>query len=201
MKIGPQYKIARRLGARIFPKTQSAKFTLAGPEKKRGRGRATSTEYSSQLIEKQKAKYTYGISEKQFANYIKKVRDMKGAPAANLFKQLENRLDNVVFRLGLVGSRRFARQAVSHGHIRVNGRRLDIPSYQVRVNDVISIRPSSANNGIFKDIAERQKEYQIPAWLAFDYGKLEGSVQAEPQTGDAEANLNFTSILEFYSRV
>ncbi len=208
MIIGPQYKIARRLGARIFPKTQTAKFTISGTERKTkggkaggGKGRRGMSEYGTQLIEKQKARYTYGVMEKQFRNYVKKAQDNRSGPSASLYKMLEMRLDNIVFRLGLVPSRRFARQAVSHGHILVNGRRVTIPSYAAKVGDVVTVREQSKGNGIFRELAERTKTYELPTWLSFDGGKMEGVVKVDPVLGTTEGNLNFSSILEFYSRV
>jgi small subunit ribosomal protein S4 len=203
MKIGPKYKIARRLGDRIFPKTQTSKFTVSGTElKTKNKSRRGSTEFGLQLIEKQKARYTYGISEKQFSNYVKKVHESKtDSPATSLFVALESRLDNVVFRLGLVNSRLFARQVVAHGHILVNGRKVTIPSYKVRVGDKIAVRPQSKDNGIFRGLAERNQNYNVPAWLTFDPEKLVGEVKAAPIASTSESNLNFGAILEFYSRV
>lgn len=204
MKIGPKYKIARRLGDRIFPKTQTSKFTISGTEKKRTgkKGRRGGGEYGLQLIEKQKARFSYGISEKQFSNYVKKARAKKGPNSvASLINLLESRLDNAVFRLGLVKSRQAARQAVGHGHIMVNDRRVTVPSFAVRVGDKITVRPNSRTNGLFRDLSERLKDYTAPAWLQFDGEKWQGSVLAEPQTATAESSLNFGSIMEFYSRV
>lgn len=205
MRVGPKYKIARRLGDRIFPKTQGTKFTVSGTEKKaRGKkgGRKTLSEYGLQLIEKQKAKYTYGVSEKQFSNYIKRTRVMKNdLPAANLYRALESRLDNVVFRMGLVNSRAFSRQAVSHGHITVNGRKVTIPSYQIRVGEVIGIRSGSKDNGIFRELEQKLKDHSAPNWLSVDLVKREGTIKGLPSFKDKEPNLNFDSILEFYSRV
>ncbi|MCX6713380.1 MAG: 30S ribosomal protein S4 [Candidatus Vogelbacteria bacterium] len=204
MRIGPKYKIARRLGDRIFPKTQGTKFTVSGTEKKqRGKkgGRRNSSEYGAQLIEKQKAKYTYGTTEKQFSNYVKATRETKGIPAAALYVALEKRLDNVVFRMGLVISRAFARQAVSHGHIWVNGRRMTVPSHKVRVGDVIGIRPGSKENGIFRELAEKIKDRHAPNWISVDPLKFEATIKGEPSYQDKEPNLNFETILQFYSRV
>lgn len=204
MKIGPKYKIARRLGDRIFPKTQTSKFTISGTEKRvtSRRGRRGGSEYGTQLIEKQKARYTYGVSEKQFSNYVKKARAKKGGnPASELSTFLESRLDNTVFRLGLVKSRQAARQAVSHGHIMVNGRRTRIPSYSVKAGDKIAVRPESRASGLFRDLSERLKEYTVPAWLSYDEEKWTGTVMALPQVLAGESTLNFSSILEFYSRV
>ncbi len=203
MKIGPQYKISRRLGERIFPKTQTTKFTVSGAVKKTSgkRGRKNVTEYGSQLLEKQKARYTYVVSEKQFSNYVKKARVMKGTtPAVSLYQQLEKRLDNVVFRLGLVPSRLFARQVVSHGHIMVNGRRVLIPSYEVRTGDIVSIRPQSRENGVFRNLIERLATQQSMDWLSYDLEKNQGVVKGEPTAG-RESNINFGVILEYYSRV
>lgn len=200
MKTGPKYKIARRLGERVFPKTQTAKFVISGTEKKMGR-RKTLSDYGRQLLEKQKAKYTYGVSEKQFVGYVNKARGAKGNPAEALYTLLEKRLDNVAFRLGLFRSRAFARQGVAHGHILVNGRKVTIPSYQVRGGDVISIRTGSQQNGIFREIATKLAEHTAPSWLLFNLDEKRGEVKAEPLMSEGEMNLNFSTILEFYSRV
>jgi len=204
MRVGPKYKIARRLGDRIFPKTQGTKFTVSGTEKKTRskKGRRNVSEYGLQLIEKQKVKYTYGVSEKQFSNYVKKTHDMKNdIPAANLYRALESRLDNVVFRMGFMNSRAFSRQAVSHGHITVNGRKVTIPSYQIRVGEVIGIRLGSKENGIFRELTEKMKNYTPPNWLTVDLLKNEATINGLPSYKEKEPNLNFESILEFYSRV
>lgn len=206
MKVGPKFKICRRLGSRVFPKCQTTKFTISGTAGKRG-GRAsrrprTLSEYGRQLLEKQKVRYTYGLKEGQLANYVTEVQSRPaGDPPAKLCQLLESRLDNVVFRLGVANSRAAARQLVSHGHILVNSRRVNIPSYLVKVGDRISIRPQSQGAGIFKDLAERLKNYQLPPWLTWDQRLLEGQVAGEPVWGAVEADLNFSSILEFYSRV
>lgn len=200
MKIGPKYKIARRLGERVFPKTQTTKFVISGPVKKMGR-RSTLSDYGRQLLEKQKAKYTYGVSERQFVGYVNKARESRTNPAQALQQSLERRLDNVAFRLGLLRSRAFARQAVAHGHITVNGKKMTIPSYQVRVGDKIAIRLGSKDNGMFRELSEKLKDYQAPTWLKFDPNLLVGEVMSEPLTAEAEFNLNFSTILEFYSRV
>lgn len=208
MQIGPRYKICRHLGDRVFSKCQTTKFTVSGMEKKgKGgstakRGRRTGSEYGQQLLEKQKARFSYGINEKQFSNYVKKARLIKsGNPSTELFKELEMRLDNVVFRLGLASSRLTARQLVSHGHIRVNGRKSTIPSAQVKRGDIVSIRPGSREIGPFRNLAERLKDYTTPEWLSYDLEKNEGYIKGEPIFGHGEASLNFGAILEYYSRV
>ncbi|OHA62605.1 MAG: hypothetical protein A2556_02825 [Candidatus Vogelbacteria bacterium RIFOXYD2_FULL_44_9] len=208
MQIGPRYKICRRLGDRVFSKCQTTKFTVSGVEKKtKGganakRGRRGGSEYGQQLLEKQKARFAYGISERQFSNYVKKARAIKGGnPTLELFKQLEGRLDNIVFRLGLVSSRLSARQIVSHGHIMVNGRKTTIPSAVITRGDIISIRPGSREIGPFRNLAERQKDYPAPEWVSYDLDKNEGVIKGEAILGQTEATLNFSAILEYYSRV
>ncbi len=206
MIIGPKFKIARRLGDRIFSKTQTSKFTISGTERKvmgkRGGGRRGGSEYGRQLLEKQKARFTYGVSEHQFRNYVLAARAKKGSnPAGELLTALESRLDNAVFRLGLVKSRLAARQAVAHGHILVNGRRTNVPSYTVKAGDKISVRVGSRTSGLFNDLAERLKEYTAPTWLVYDEAKWEGEIKARPELSAGESTINFSSILEFYSRV
>lgn len=203
MRVGPKFKIARRLGERVFSKTQTAKFTISGTEKKQKgkRGRGTMSEYGVQLIEKQKARYTYGITEKQFSNYVKKARAGAKNPASEIYKSLETRLDNVVFRMGLSISRALARQMVSHGHILVNGRRMTIPSYTVRVKDIITVRPESKEKTLFRNNTETLALHTAPSWMTLDADKKEAVIKALPAVGEGESNLNFGKILEFYSRV
>ncbi|HNZ55472.1 MAG TPA: 30S ribosomal protein S4 [Candidatus Paceibacterota bacterium] len=204
MKIGPKYKICRRVGDRVFGKCQTTKFTISGPDKKRRTGKrpkGAPSEYSLQLLEKQKARFTYGVTERQFAKYVAGIKKHEGSNRAiSMFKTLETRLDNVIFRLGLAPSRALARQLVSHGHILVNNRRTRVPSTQVRVGDKISIRPQSKNNGVFQNLTEKTKDYTIPEWLSLDLEKGEGVVKGEPIAGKAETTINFELILEFYSR-
>ena len=204
MKIGPKYKIARRLGDKVFSKTQTTKFSTAGGGRRKPmkNTRGGITEYGLQLIEKQKARYTYCVTEKQFRKYVDEAKTLKSdSPAANLYRSLETRLDNVAFRLGLVNSRLFARQAVAHGHIMVNGRRVTIPSYKLKTGDIVSIRPQSRQNGIFTNLAEKQKGLQVPNWLSYNPEKAEGSVRGLPMLGEGESSINYGTILEFYSRV
>jgi len=204
MRIGPKYKIARRLGERVFSKTQTTKFTVSGTEQKqRGKNRRkTMSEYGTQLIEKQKARYTYGVTEKQFSSYVKKARSIKGGnPTNELYTMLERRLDNTVYRLGLAKSRALARQMVSHGHITLNGRKVTIPSCVISKDDVVAVRGGSREKGLFKDLAENLQTHTTPNWLIFDVDKKEGVVKSIPAYGEGESNLNFSTILEFYSRV
>ena len=203
MRTGPKYKIARRLGAPIFEKTQTAKFKASAEresfsKKKRGGPRS---DFGKQLIEKQKARFTYGISEKQFSNYVNKVIESKSTtPVVEIFQALETRLDNVVYRLGLVPTRRFARQAVSHGHILVNGRRLTIPSFVVKAGDQISIREGSKNNGIFSNIDEIIKTKETPVWLTWNAEKQTASILRMPSIEGQDLLFDLGTVIEFYKK-
>ena len=134
-----------------------------------------------QLKEKQKAKFIYGVLEKQFRSYYDKAQKMQGITGENLLCLLERRIDNVVFRLGLASTRRQARQLVSHGHITVNGKRLNIPSALVSVGDVIGVKEKSRSTELFKEIAESKNALSVPAWLTADIQNLTGSVTRFPK--------------------
>lgn len=198
MKIGPQYKIARRLGAPIFEKTQTAKFQLSLEKKSKSRGRPK-TDFGLQMAEKQKARFFYGITEKQFKNYVKKVLDnSKVAPASGLFSMLESRLDNVVWRVGLAPTHRGARLLVAHGHILVNGKRTYTPSYIVKEGDKITIREASKNKGMWKE--EKEEKVTPPAWISFDNSKREAEIKGKASLGDSEILFDIGKVIEFYQR-
>ncbi len=163
-----------------------------------GNRRKKVSEYGAQLKEKQKVKFVYGVLEKQFHQYYVKASNMKGVTGDNMLKLLELRLDNVVYRLGLAKTRRMARQVVVHGHIRVNGQKVDIPSYQVRADDVITLRKRSEEMEMFKSL--RDTSVITPKWLSFDSNKLEGKVVAMPAREDIDLQLEESMIVEFYSR-
>lgn len=203
MIIGKQFKIARRLGERVFSKTQGPKFTAAGTERRRSKkGRGTMSEFGTQLIEKQKARYTYVVSEKQFSNYVKAARAKKGAsPANEVYAALESRIDNVVYRLGFAKTRPLARQMVAHGHVMLNGRRLTIPSTKIKIKDQISIRPQSKDKALFANVEEQMTNNTLPTWLSLDAEKRTGTVISVPTLKPEDVRINFNSIIEFYSRV
>ena len=157
------------------------------------------SEYGIQLKEKQKVKFIYGVLEKQFHKYYLKASHMKGITGDNMLQLLELRLDNVVYRLGLGKTRRMARQVVTHGHILVNGRKVDIPSYTVKAGDVITIRQQSAQLEMFKVLREGTSVV-TPKWLTFDAPTLTGKVEARPQRDDIDFELQENLIVEFYSR-
>lgn len=200
MKLGPKFKIARRLGAPIFEKTQTAKFKATIGEKK-GKRPGSKSDFARQLIEKQKARFTYGISEKQFSAYAKNVIESGShTPSEDLFIKLETRLDNVVYRLGLATTRQFARQVVSHGHILVNGRKLNIPSYIVKPGDTIEVRSGSKANGIFKELDEKIKTLTTPVWLTWNVEKKQASVLRLPTMEGQELLFDLSAVLEYYKR-
>lgn len=207
MRLGPKYKICRRLGSGIFSKCQTTRFTISEGKKKLGakqgrKHRTTKTEFGGQLLEKQKIRFSYGLNERQLVNYVKKSKGKKGVqPAQEVFRLLETRLDNVIFRMGLVPSRQFARQSVTHGHIMVNNIKVRRPSYEVRAGDVIGVRPESRQNGIFRDKAEQLKDYSAPGWLALDKELVSAKVLSHPSSSEQSPDLNFASIVQFYSRV
>lgn len=201
MKIGPKYKICRRLGPQVFEKCQTPKFVMSeanrGNKKRKG-GRAA-TNYAIQLLEKQKVRFSYGVTEKQFYNYVKKAIDVKKAsPAEKLSESLERRLDNVVYRLGFANSRQLSRQMVAHGHMTVNGRRVTAPSLTVSVGDIISVRDGSKGKVLFQNLDAKLKNYTSPNWLTFDIPNLKAEVKSLPKT--PESYLDFNAVIEFYSR-
>ncbi len=191
----PSLKRCRALGL------EAAVVGLAKSSKRQPKrsGRKVS-EYGMQLKEKQKAKFIYGVLEKQFRAYYDKAKTMPGVTGENLLGLLERRVDNVVFRLGLASTRRQARQLVAHGHITVNGKRLDIPSALVKVGDVIGVKEKSRGTALFKEIAESKNALSVPAWLTADIENLTGSVTRFPNRDEIDIPVDEQAIVELYSR-
>lgn len=191
----PSLKRCRALGL------ETAVVGLAKSSKRQPKrsGRKVS-EYGMQLKEKQKAKFIYGVLEKQFRAYYDKAKTMPGVTGENLLGLLERRIDNVVFRLGLASTRRQARQLVSHGHITVNGKRLDIPSALIKVGDVIGVKEKSRGIALFKEIAESKNALNVPAWLTADIQNLSGSVTRFPNRDEIDIPVDEQAIVELYSR-
>ncbi|MFA6475927.1 MAG: 30S ribosomal protein S4 [Candidatus Paceibacterota bacterium] len=204
MKLGPKYKICRRVGDRVFGKCEGTKFTVSGTERIRRGGKhpkGAPSEYALQLTEKQKARFTYGMTERQFSNYVNEAKKKSGSnPGVELYKRLESRIDNVIYRLGMTSSRQASRQMVSHGHITVNGKKIRVPSYLVKIGDKIGIREGSKNKGPFTGLAEKLAGKTVPEWIGFDLQKAEITIKGEPVFGQAESTINYGVILEFYSR-
>ncbi|MFA6006117.1 MAG: 30S ribosomal protein S4 [Candidatus Paceibacterota bacterium] len=201
----PKFKVSRRLGDRIHPKTQTAKYSVSAAKKGPAHNvkkPSQRTEFGTQFVEKQKVRLTYGVTEKQFRKYVEKAREeTKANPAQNLHELLESRLDNVVYRAGITPSRPAARQLVSHGHVFVNGSRQSIPSYPVKRGDVVTIREASAKSKLFTDLDVKLKKHKFPTWLLFNEDKVATEVSAMPVFAKGEAGLNLGSVIEFYSRV
>ena len=158
------------------------------------------SEYGIQLKEKQKAKFIYGVLEKQFRGYYEKAKKMQGVTGENLLSLLERRIDNVVFRLGIASTRRQARQLVRHGHITVNGKRLDIPSALVYEGDVVAVAEKSRSNDFFKALAEGYNALSVPAWIAADAEHMAGTISRFPNRDEIEVPVNEQAIIELYSK-
>ena len=200
----PQCKQCRREGQKLFLKGERCLTDKCGVERRsyppgdHGRGRQKQSEYRLQLREKQKAKRYYGVLERQFANYYDKASRQQGITGENLLTLLELRLDNVLVRLGFAASRRQARQLVRHGHWTVNGRRVDIPSSQVRPGDVIAIKPGSPAEPTIRDATELTG--QVPAWLQADHDALTAKVLRLPERDEIETPVQEQLIVELYSK-
>ncbi|MBI2025145.1 MAG: 30S ribosomal protein S4 [Candidatus Harrisonbacteria bacterium] len=197
-------KKERSLGTKLFLKAvrcNSPKCaTVRRPTRPglHGKGYKNFSEFGQQLREKQKVRFTYGIREAQMEKIFQKASKNPGVTGEMIISLLERRLDNVIYRLGFAASRSIGRQLVSHGHILINGRKVTIPSYGVKVGDIISIRSQSQNHPVFKDLADKLKKYEAPVWLALDPGKLEGRIISEPK--DFEAPFDINQIVDFYAK-
>ena len=173
----------------------SSKTSIREPKRRR-----KESEYGMQLREKQKVKFIYGVLEKQFRGYYKKAKSMPGVTGENLMRILESRIDNVIFRLGFARTRKEARQIVTHGHITVNGKRVDIPSLRVKAGDVVAVAPKSKDLLVIKSALVSNARFQVPAWLEVDIEKLQGSVLALPQRDQIDLDIREQLIVELYSK-
>ena len=192
----PVLKRCRQLG--IDPVVlgySSKKESIRQPKRRR-----KESEYGMQLREKQKAKFIYGVLEKQFRGYFNKAKRQPGITGENLMRILESRLDNVVFRLGFARTRKEARQTVSHGHITVNGKRVDIPSYRVRPGDVVAVADKAKEMLVIKSALVSNERMQVPAWLEVDIEKLQGNVLSLPNRDQIDLDINEQRIVELYSK-
>jgi small subunit ribosomal protein S4 len=201
---GSQCKQCRREGEKLFLKGERCLTEKCGVERRayppgeHGRGRQKQSEYRLQLREKQKARRYYGVLEKQFRNYYDRASRQSGVTGENLLRLLETRLDNVLVRLGFAGSRRQARQLVLHGHWTVNGRRVNIPSYHVRPNDVIAMRPGSGATDAVREATDLVSV--VPAWLQADHDGLTAKVLRQPERGEISVPVQEQLIVELYSK-
>lgn len=206
MIINSKCKRCRRADQKLFIKGERCYGQKCAMVKKpyipgvHGKSRKRFSEYGRQLSEKQKIRYTYGISEKQFKRYFKEAIIQKDDKKDFLAKKLEGRLDNVIFRLGWAKSRNLARQLVNHGHILVNGRKVDIPSYQTKKDDLIKIKERSKKLIIFKDLKISLKKHEVPSWLSLDREKIEGIIKDVPKLDDLGKIGELNMVIEYYSR-
>ncbi|WP_062355053.1 30S ribosomal protein S4 [Bacillus kwashiorkori] len=195
---GPSWKISRRLGISLSGTGKELEKRPYAPGQHGPGQRKKLSEYGLQLQEKQKLRHMYGLNERQFHNTFVKAGKMKGVHGENFMILLESRLDNLVYRLGLARTRRQARQLVNHGHILVDGRRVDIPSYIVKPGQSIGVRERSRNLVIIKEAIEATNF--IPDYVTFDADKLEGTFNRLPERAELPAEINEAFIVEFYSR-
>ncbi|AGK55223.1 MAG: rpsD [Bacillus sp. (in: firmicutes)] len=195
---GPSWKLSRRLGISLSGTGKEIEKRPYAPGPHGPNQRKKLSEYGLQLQEKQKLRHMYGVTERQFRNLFDKAGKMPGKHGENFMILLEARLDNVVYRLGLARTRRQARQLVNHGHILVNGSRVDIPSFRVAAGQVIGLREKSRNLDIVKEAVEVSNF--VPDFLTFDAEKLEGTFTRLPERSELPAEINEALIVEFYSR-
>ena len=195
---GPSWKLSRRLGISLTGTGKELEKRPYAPGQHGPNQRKKLSEYGLQLQEKQKLRHMYGVTERQFRNLFDKAGKLKGVHGENFMILLESRLDNVVYRLGLARTRRAARQLVNHGHILVDGSRVDIPSYKVTSGQTISVREKSRNAVAIKEAVEVNNF--VPDFLTFDADKLEGTFTRLPERSELPAEINEALIVEFYSR-
>jgi small subunit ribosomal protein S4 len=203
MKTGPRYKIAKRLGATVFEKAQTQKFALSADRsaKNKRRGRGRQSEYGKQMLEKQKVRVTYGLTERQFRNYVRTALAEKSTkPTDRLHELLELRLDNVIWRLGLTATRRGARQMVAHGHVTVKEKKTRIPSYALSSGDRIAVREGSKAHGVLVGFADKFLERPLPSWLSWNPKSMEGTVIERPTFASADSAGDLVAVLSFYTR-
>ncbi|MCL2485190.1 MAG: 30S ribosomal protein S4 [Endomicrobia bacterium] len=199
-------KLCRREKEKLFLKGERC-TTNCTLERKRGKNgpgqhgaaKGKMSDYGKHLREKQKARRVYGLTEEQFSHYYEVAEKMKGSTGDNLFKLLELRLDNVVYRMGFASSKKQARQIVNHGNILVNGKKIDVPRYQVKKDDIITVPEKYKENSVIKKLTEKTAS-NVPAWLNFDKTKVEGKVLSEPMPGEMSHPIDSQLIVEYYSK-
>ncbi len=197
---GPRAKISRRFGVPIFGNTKALERKNYPPGVHGAKGKRKLSEYAVALGEKQKLRYTYGVLEKQFRRYFEMARTKRGVTGEILLQLLETRLDNVVFRLGLAPSRRLARQMVGHGHIQVNGRKVSIPSFNVRPAMEIKVKDHPKSRGMAARALETTQVSPVPSWLELNREGFCGTMGRVPTREDIQSNVNEQLVVELYSR-
>ena len=197
---GPKVKKARRLGMAFTAKDVKILQKRGFPPGQHGQNRSRLSEYGLQLREKQKAKVSYGIMERQFEIYFSRALKQSGVTGDNLLKLLETRLDNIVYRLGFAETRAQSRQLVSHGFFEVNGKKVDIPSYQVKVGDAVAVRQSKQKKAYMERIKEKLKSFKTLDWLELKANNLTGKILSVPIVDSLGTEINTQLIVEHYSR-
>ena len=199
-------RVCRRAGEKLFLKGERCYTPKCGVEKRRkppgsqpARRRRTS-DWGTQLREKQKARQIYGVLERQFLKYYSEALRRPGITGSYLMQILEERLDNVAYRLNFADSRSQARQLVTHGHIKVNGKKVDIPSYRVRINDVVTWKESSKNLDMYSRMSQDIPRRPLPNWLALNVGNMEGTIISSPDMNEIDTGIDARLVVEFYSR-
>ncbi|UJF19487.1 30S ribosomal protein S4 [Vibrio sp. SS-MA-C1-2] len=202
--LGPKLKLSRREGTDLFLKSGvraiDTKCKIDNAPGQHGARRGRLSDYGVQLREKQKVRRIYGVLEKQFRNYYKAAARLKGNTGENLLQLLEGRLDNVVYRMGFGATRAESRQLVSHKAILVNGRVVNVPSFQVSANDIVSIREKAKKQARIKGALEISEQREKATWIEVDSGKLEGTFKRQPERSDLSADINEHLIVELYSK-
>lgn len=205
---GPVCRLCRRNGTKLFLKGERCYTPRCAVERRKSppgeqhmqTRRRRISEHGVQLREKQKAREVYGVLERQFRTYVAKATRMEGVTGERLMQLLERRLDNVAFRLGFADSRQQGRQWINHGHLRVNDRRVDIPSFLVKPGDEISWREQSAKKEFFQGVAESLRKRPVPQWLSLDEATVKGTVLSLPEPGEIDTDIETRMIVEFYSK-
>ena len=198
---GPRDKVSRRFGVALFGSTKALEKRPFPPGQHGMRaGRKKKSDYGVMLAEKQKLRFQYGVLEGQFRKYYAEAARRRGITGDILLQLLELRLDNVVYRLGFSNTRAGARQLVSHGHITVNGRRVDIPSFRVKAGDLVAVAPKAKDLLVIKSALISNERVQVPAWLEVDIEKLQGNVLALPQRDQIDLDIREQLIVELYSK-
>ena len=195
---GPAYKKSRRIGISALETGKELVKKPYGPGQHGNGRKGKLSNYGVQLVEKQKIRFTYGISEKQLKKTFEKAGKLDGIHGENMLKLLESRLDNIVYRMGIASTRRAARQFVNHGHVAVNGVKVDIPSFQVKPGDVVSVRENSKEHKAMKETLEnitRNVDY-----VSFDKNKLEGTYIRYPERNELTSDINESLVVEFYNK-
>ena len=197
---GPRVRISRRFGLPIFGPSKYLERRNYGPGVHGPKSRRKTTDYGMGLIEKQKLRYYYGLMERQFRGVYEKALKRRGVTGEQMLQILETRLDNVVYHLGLANTRAAARQMVSHGHIRVNGRKVSIPSHALRVNDVIDVKDTTVSRQLATKNLEISTSRAVPEWLSLSKEEFKGTVMRIPTRDEINPIANEQAVVEFYSR-